>query len=367
LDQTRENRQLPRITCRKCSKEFSTQWAEKPDDKALPRGAVVSERFEIARNFTTKLWNAARFTLLNLHDYSAAPLQNSDLLLEDRWLLSRLETVTKLVTESLAAYHFADAARAVYDFAWDEFCSFYLEMVRSRLQNPEQRATAQRILAYALDKLLRLLHPIMPFITEEIWQMLNRAAPVRGLSEPEPSTDSIMIAPWPEADESRRDLGIESQFASFQKILTAVRDLRARQNIPSKAPLEFYVQCSDSVASMVQPLAGNFRGMANATPVAWGSQITPPATHAKIGLDDMELFVDLKEFIDVDAEIARNHQEQEKLLNLIKGKEAKLSNASFVQRAPADVVAKERETLAQYQDRLSSIRATIADLQRVQK
>ncbi len=135
IEQTRENRVLPRIKCRHCGKPFSTQWAEKPEDKALPRGAVVNDRFELARNFCNKLWNASRFTLMNLEGYTPGIVHDEELRLEDKWILSRLATVTKQVTDALAEYRYADAARALYDFAWDEFCSFYVEMVKGRLQD----------------------------------------------------------------------------------------------------------------------------------------------------------------------------------------------------------------------------------------
>ncbi|MCA9808694.1 MAG: class I tRNA ligase family protein, partial [Cyanobacteria bacterium HKST-UBA06] len=149
IKQTKKNRVQPRVQCDKCHQEFSTQWAEKLEDKALPRGAVTSERFELGRNFANKLWNASRFALTNLVGYEPAvgglseaeaaqrgigvgDPSHSDLKIEDRWLLSRLATVTDQVTADLEAYKFADAARTLYDFAWNEFCSFYLEMTKAR-------------------------------------------------------------------------------------------------------------------------------------------------------------------------------------------------------------------------------------------
>ncbi|MEX0610494.1 MAG: class I tRNA ligase family protein, partial [Pirellulales bacterium] len=234
--QTKKNRQLARIECEKCGKPFSTQWAEKPDDKALARGAVVSERFELGRNFANKLWNAARFALMNLEGYTPGAVADKDLLLEDRWLLSRLATVTQQVTDSLERYRYADAARTLYDFAWNEFCSFYVEMTKARFAVPEQRQTAQQVLAHALDVLMRLLHPMMPFLTEEVWQLLAQVAPERGLAGPGSGTtrlaaavESVCIAAWPEADVGRQDVTIEEQFADFQAVLGAVREIRQRQ------------------------------------------------------------------------------------------------------------------------------------------
>ncbi len=177
IEQTHKNRTQPRVECPHCRKPFSTQWATKSEDTALLRGAVVSERFELARNFCNKLWNASRFALMNLEGYTAGPVPRDKLSVEDQWILSRLSTVTMHYTASLEEFKYADAARLLYDFVWDEFCSFYLEMSKSRLQDPATRAVAQRILAHTLDTIMRLLHPMAPFITEDVWQRLNAVAP----------------------------------------------------------------------------------------------------------------------------------------------------------------------------------------------
>ncbi len=362
MDQTKENRQKPRVTCAKCGQPFSTQWAEKVDDKALPRGAVVSEQFELGRNFCNKLWNAARFALLNFGDFEPALVSDDELTVEDRWILSRLATVTEQVTDALARYRYADAARALYDFAWDEFCSYYVEMVKSRLQDDVQRPVAARVLAHSMDNLLRLLHPMTPFITEEIWRLLNKAAPRRGLEELVEPVESLIVAPWPEADLQRRDEEIEARFARFQTTLTAVREIRARQNIPPRKPIEFAIRCDERDAALLRPMAGYFASMAQANSLALGPGVTPPPTHAKANLPGMEIYVNMEGFIDVAAEKQKLEKEQEKIEKLIAGKEKKLSNQQFVDKAPIDVVQKEREGLAELKQQLDSIRATLATL-----
>ena len=158
---------------------------------------MVSERFELGRNFCNKLWNAARFSLINLEGYSPGALAMKDLMLDDRWLLSRLATVAEHVTVLLESFRYAEAARILYDFTWDDFCSFYVETIKARIEVPTQKMTAQRVLAYALDVILRLLHPIIPFLTEEVWQLLGQVAPVRGISNPITVANSICIASWP--------------------------------------------------------------------------------------------------------------------------------------------------------------------------
>jgi len=357
IEQTRKNRILPRIACPQCGKAFSTQWAEKPEDKALPKGAVVSDRFEDARNFCNKLWNASRFALLNLEGYTAAPVSADELLVEDRWILSRLSTVTRQVSEALDQFRFAAAARALYTFAWDEFCSFYVEMVKSRLQDAKGRPLAQRVLAHALDVLLRLLHPMTPFVTEEVWQLLGELAPQRGLFHPAPAAPSIMIAPWPVADAAWEDPRIEAQFGRFQEWLCGVRDIRARQNVPPKTVVEFSGRCDEETAALVSPMEPYFLSMAGARAVAWGPQVQPPSLSANTAVVGGEVFVNLAGLIDEEAERAKKQQEVAKLDGLIAAKRQKLANENFVGRAPEAVVQKERESLAELEARRASAQA----------
>ena len=362
IEQTKENRIKPRITCPACGKDFATQWASKPEDKALPRGPVVSERFELARNFCNKLWNASRFVLMNLEGYTAGPLAEADLLLEDRWVLSRLATVSGAVTAALAEYRFADAARTLYDFAWDEFCSFYVEMLKGRLQDAQARTTAQRLLAHTLDVLLRLLHPMIPFVTEEVWQLLAQAAPQRGFPTPKPAAESIMIAPWPQSQTELIDPEVEARFWRFQELLRAVRDIRMRQNIQPRQQIEFMVRCDQQTADLLRPMAPYFAAMAGATAVAWGPQVQPPALAADAVVSGMEVFVDLAGLIDVAAEIRRKQKELQRLESLIAAKQKKLADASFVQKAPPAVVEKERSSLSELQTQQAAVAETLVRL-----
>lgn len=359
IDQTKGNRELPRIKCKKCNGEFSTQWARTEADKALPRGAVVSERFEVGRNFCTKLWNASRFALLNLNGYTPQAVRDEELMIEDRWILSRLATVTEVVTHSLETYAFADGVKVLYEFAWSEFCGFYLEMVKSRLQDPTSRPVAQRILAHTLDALLRLLHPILSFITEEVWQLLGQVAPERGLAKPETAARSVMIAPWPQVVAAHQDAKIEEQFATFQAVLGAVREIRSRQSIPSKSEMEFRLRCEVGTAELLKSMFPYFGSMALATCTQSGPNVVPTTTNATITLPGIDVYVDLTGFIDVEAEIARNEALASRLLDQIKRKEAKLASPDFVDRAPADIVQRERSSLKELQDNLVSVQSTL--------
>jgi valyl-tRNA synthetase len=318
----------------------------------------------LARNFCNKLWNASRFALMNLDGFDPGQVADDELQVEDSWVLSRLNTVTQAVTDALAEYRYADAARVLYDFAWDEFCSFYVEMVKGRLQDETNRVVAQRVLAHTLDTLLRLLHPMIPFLTEDVWQRLGEVAPERGIDEVLPTAESVMLAPWPECDPMRQDAEIEAQFARFQDVLRAVRDIRARQGVAPKTTLAFSVRCDPSVADLLAPMEPYFAPLANARPAGFGPDVTAPALSAHVTLSGMDVYVDLTELIDVPAEIARKQQEIDKLTGFIAAKEKKLTNASFVERAPADVVQKERDSLKDLQDQLAAAREVLERLEK---
>ncbi|MGI6401129.1 MAG: valine--tRNA ligase [Thermoguttaceae bacterium] len=343
IEQTKKNRTQHVIRCPKCKNSFSTQWADKPEEQELPLGPVVGERFEVARNFCNKLWNAARFVMINLENYKPREIDKNELLVEDRWILSRLATVTKRVTTSLENFKFSEATRALHDFAWDEFCSFYVEISKSRLHDHERRDLVQNILLGVLDSLLRLLHPITPFVTEEVWRRLADFAPVRGL-KPAQATESISIASWPVSDESAIDETIEAQFAEFQEALRCVRDARARQNMPPRTEVAFTIRCSDEIAELIKPMREYFSSMASSTLTKIGPDVEPPLLSSNATTSTMEIFVDVAEFIDVPAESKRMEKEIAKLDGFIKSKELKLSG-DFVKKAPAFVVEKERASL----------------------
>jgi valyl-tRNA synthetase len=299
---------------------------------------------------------------MNLDGYAAAPVKDSDLLLEDRWLLSRLATVTGEVTEALQQYRFADAARALYGFAWDEFCSFYVEMVKARFAVPEQRATAQRVLAHTLDSLLRLLHPMTPFLSEEVWQLLNSIAPNRGLPNSAIKEESICIAAWPTVDEKLIDKTIEAQFAKFQTVMGAVRNIRMEKNIAPREPIQFSVRCDDATVKLLKPMEPYFSSMAGATATAWGPTVSPPERSASKPLEGMEVHVDISAFFDAGAERTRLEKERDQLAKFVDSLNAKLSNENFVSRAPANVVEEQRNKLSEVREQLQSVEMALAKL-----
>ena len=352
----------PRVKCPKCKKEsqYSSPRYEPDAGEAVAR--VVSERFEYGRNFCNKLWNASRFAILNLEGYTPGPLTEADLLLEDRWILSRLATTASALTGLLSDYHFDAATRAVRDFTWNEFCDWYLEMLKPRLRDEQLKPAAQRMLVGVLDVLLRLLSPFTPFICEELWQRLGEIAPERGLLTPQPAAESAMIASWPQVPSDWRDGSLESRFERLQETIVAVRNVRAIYGIASSVELGLHVRCEPEVATQFQGIAAQFENLAKTFLKSAGAEVTRPAGAATFSLSDADAYIPLEGIIDRDAELARQKKEAEKLRGFIAGHEKKLANKSFVDKAPREVVDQVRETLAGLAKQLENVEKIVNEL-----
>jgi valyl-tRNA synthetase len=300
--------------------------------------------------------------MMHLDEYSAGPLDPSAFAIEDRWILSRLSTVINHVTNSLEHYHYAEAARELYAFAWEDFCSSYLEILKERFADPDQRLQAQRMLAHTLDQLLRLLHPIMPFITEEIWQKLADFAPSRGCPIPHEAASCLIVEEWPLARKDDQDPAIEDQFALFQAALAAVRKIRSDQNLPPKKEIHFAIRGSADIAASLQPLLRYFPSMAKAECTGISESVESPTMNATVTLPAMEIVVNLEGLIDKEAECKRLAREREKLVKTIAGKQNKLANEKFVSNAPADIVQRERDSLDKMADQLKSVEESMSAL-----
>jgi len=389
-----KNGKKPRIKCPKCKKDSQYASANFDPDPNEPVAKTVSERFEYGRNFCNKLWNACRFALMNLEGYTPGPVAAADLAIEDRWILSRLATVTDEVTRHLDRYQFDAATRSLREFVWNEFCDWYLELIKPRLRagggagaaGPEgatpglQRAIAQPVLVSVVDTILRLLHPFTPFITEELWQRLSEIAPERlsfappakggaqdsdsqlSTLNPQPAAPACIIAPWPAGLTHWRQPALETRFQRLQDTIVAVRNVRGVYNISPAATLDVYIKCAPEVAADLQQVAYQFEGLAKNRLVAAGPDVTRPSASASFSLPDADGYVPLEGLIDRDAELARQQKEAEKLRGFIAGHEKKLENQSFIDRAPPEVVQEVRDTLANLHKQLASVEDVIAQL-----
>ena len=307
------------------------------------------EKCEAMRNFANKIWNASRYVLMNLTVEETGLPDAADLEIEDKWVLTKLNTLIKEVTENMDAYELGVASAKVYDFIWDTYCDWYIELTKARLygENEKSKLAAQKVLVYVLDQFLRLLHPFMPFITEEIWQ----AIPHEG--------KFLMLADWPKYDES---LNFGAEAAHMESVMNAIRSIRNRRaemNVPPSKKSTLYV-VSDK-GEIFRQGEGFICRLAYADKVIICE--TDPEGHENmvcVVTNDAKLYIPLEELIDFEKEMARLEKEKANCLKQIAMFEGKLSNEAFVSRAPEKVVSEQRE-------KLEKNRALLAQLEESEK
>ena len=310
----------------------------------------ASASAEAGRNFGNKLWNATRFVLMNIDGYERGPCERSEW--ADRWIWSRLQGAVREMTEALQSHRFSDLTRAIYDFVWRDFCDWYLELAKVRLQggDPQARRTAQEHLVRVLETALRLLHPIMPFITETLWQALPHGA----------AANSIMVAAWPECDAGLIDLEAEARMQYLQEAVTGVRIIRGEMNVPPGRKVEVLISAaSDEVEQTLRQAAPYIALLSRAASVQVGQGLVRPPASGSALTAAAEIFVPLEGLIDLAAERQRLKREIHKMDGLLKGLDAKLANERFLTKAPPEIVAQERQRQAEYRATQEKLNASL--------
>jgi valyl-tRNA synthetase len=351
-----------KVTCPKCKKPFRPGGPWPAEDPEFPTAKQASDRFELGRNFANKLWNAARFLMLNLDGYRPGALLLEDLTTEDRWIISRLAATTAGVTEHLDAYHFSDAARAIYDFTWSEFCDWYLEMSKGRLRQPEARLVAQRVLAGVLDAICRLAQPIMPFVAETIWQALNERAPERGLPKPNKAAESVVIAPWPQYSPMWQDPRIETRIGRMQELIRSVREVRNRYMVEPKTALDVFVRCDAAIAAELRSLEPFIMQLAGVRRLQAGPDIKKPSQSAGHVAADFQAYISLVGLIDVPKEIDRLDKQLTEKRKHLDNTQKKLANKDFTDKAPANIVEQHRELVKDLAAQIHALETNLQDL-----
>jgi len=331
----------------------------------LPDGREVntSPKFDVGRNFANKLWNAARFVLMNLGE-EVSCADREGMAFEDEWILARRNAAVRAVTDALRSYRFNDAAQIAYEFTWHEFCDWYLEIVKPRLSAAETAGQASAVLAFVLDSILRLLHPLMPFITEEVWTHLGRAAQRRGIGEGRAAADSVIVAIWPTVVDGLDEARLSADMTHCQSVVRAVRNIRSKMNISARTPLRSLVASQDQ--GVRQSLLGNLAFVKDLTGsvevVVTDSMAKPPHSASEVIAGHTQVFVPLEGLIDLDVERARLEKQLEGVRGKLAGAEQKLSNQSFIAKAPAAVVERERAKAADLRRQLDAIESNLSDL-----
>ena len=303
---------------------------------------LAEERIAGYRNFCNKVWNAARFTLMNLEgfDPDTVRLENLELSEGDKWILHRLNETARIVDETLIGYRYNESAMALYQFTWSEFCDWYLELSKKDLYHgtPERKLTARYVLWHTLEQLLRLLHPFMPFITEEIWQVLPGTK----------ATPSIMQAPYPAPCAERSFPEAAAHMERVMAVINGIRNIRGEMEVPPSREIAVILSCgSDESLGIMRHNEGAIISLARISDLAIGRDIEKPDDASIQVAGDVQIFVPLRGLVNVEEEGKRLIKEIAKIAKEIEMFSKKLENPSFVDRAPAEVVAKEREKLAE--------------------
>ena len=312
------------------------------------------ERVEQSRNFANNIWNASRFALMNLEGFNFEDIDISgDLQTSDRWILHRLNETSRDITRLIDAYDFGETGRVLYNFIWDDLCDWYIEFAKLSLYGEDEVAkkSTKSVLAYVLDRTLRLIHPFMPFITEEIWQHL----PHEG--------DTITLASWPEYNTSFEHPEAVNEMNTLMGIIRTVRNIRAEVNVPMSKKVELIIKASDvDVLGIVSRNEKYVKRFCNTSSFEVGVDIQAPDKSMTAVVTGAELYLPLAGLIDITQEIERLEKEVQTLNAEVERVEKKLSNQGFVAKAPAKVIEEETAKMTDYSNKRSKVLARIEEL-----
>ena len=301
------------------------------------------DKVKAARNFANKLWNASRFIMMNLpEDFEIKGLPEN-LTLEDKWIVSKFNTLTKEVNENLEKFELGVAASKIYDFIWDIYCDWYIELTKPRIaEGGETKETAQAVLVWVMQGMLKLLHPFMPFITEEIWQAL----PHEG--------ESIMISSFPVYNSDFCDKEADEKMEVIMNAIKGVRNIRNKMNVPPSKKAKLIIVTDNS--PIFEDGIAFFEKLASAQEVViTADKSCVPENAVSVVVDKAEIYIPFDELVDREKEIERLKKEQSRLESEIKRVEGKLNNKGFIDKAPANVVEEEKQKGIKYSEMLSKV------------
>ncbi|MCK5022385.1 MAG: class I tRNA ligase family protein, partial [Candidatus Pacebacteria bacterium] len=298
---------------------------------------LSEERIKGFRNFTNKIWNVSRFSIMNLTDFDIDKIEKEKLkmTLVDKWIISKLNETIKKSTEYLNEYKYGEAAKIIYEFTWNEFCDWYIEFSKPKLyqeKNTIERQTSQYILWFVLENTLRLLHPFMPFITEEIWQKL----PHKG--------ESIMVSPWPKYKKEYENKDAENKIDRIMSIIKTIRNIKSDMSIPYSKKIDLYLNINEKdKLKLIEENIYYIETMIKTKSLEIGTGIKKPEYSATGVLEGMEIFIPLKDIINISEEIARLKKKLDKINNELNIIFKKINNKDFLSRAPEAIIKKERD------------------------
>jgi valyl-tRNA synthetase len=311
--------------------------------------------FEMGRNFSNKIWNAYRFLSNHLDSFETDfDKYNKHFELADRWILSSLQKTIEQVNTNLEKFRTNEALNVVYQFFWHDYCDWYLELIKKRLyqtENVDARKTALNIAGHIMKETMNLLHPFIPFLTEEIWQSFKAD-----------TEQSIVISPWPQQRSDFIDLQAEKEMKIIQDTISSIRNIRAEMEVPPARTASLYLRAKDSLFELFKGHQLYFESLAKVEKIKKYTEDLQRAVMATAVVNDVEIFLPLAELIDIEKEKIRLDTEIKRLENLDKTFSAKLANENFINKAPQKVVQAEREKLIKIQESLQKIKASYDNL-----
>jgi len=323
-----------------------------------PQGSDVlfsKDRLEIGRNFMNKLWNACRFVQMNIPKNwdEEVNLDEQDLNLPEQWILSRLSKTIDDYNRQLDRFYFNEAAKVLYDFTWNDFCDWYVEIAKTQFYGDDESKAdiARTISLKCIRVVLAMLHPYSPFITEELWSKFKKS-----------EASDLIITPWPEK-ETNQNKDVEKEMALLQEVVTAIRSIRSRMNVPPSKYSDLVVRCDDAQASFLEIHGDLLKSLARIGEMTLGASIEKPGQSATVVVGGMEIYILLGGLVDLDQEKERMGKRINEINRLITGINGKLSNDNFVKRAPEQVVVKERSNLKKLTEEFDKVTANLEMLQ----
>lgn len=303
------------------------------------------EKVEASRNFANKLWNASRFVLMGLDDKDYTLTGDETLELSDQWILSKLNKTIKDVTTNLDKYELGIAANNIYEFVWDEYCDWYIELSKKRLysDNEEEKMVAQKVLIKVLKAIVKLLHPFMPFITEEIWSHLPN------------TTTHLITADWPVVDDKYHDEAAEKSMAIIMEAIKNVRNVRSEMDVKPSRKAKIIVTANPDISKMFMDNSNYFVALASASELEVDDKKNVPEDAVAVVTEGAELFLPLSDLVDFSKEIERLEKEQKKLEGEVERVVRKLANEGFVKKAPEKLINAEKEKQQKYQEMLDNV------------
>ena len=340
-------------------KEFGTDATRFGTMLMAPQGLDVlfsNDRLEIGRNFMNKLWNASRFVQMNLDGKDTVKINLEDLNLDspEKWIISRLNQTALKVNEELERFRFNEAAKAIYEFTWSDFCDWYIEIAKTRFYGVDKQKAkeSQVVCIFVIKGILTLLHPYAPFITEEIWSYFKND-----------SDKDLIVSPWLKGDKSHQNLSDDDSVDLLKQIVTAIRTIRSSMNVPQDKKANVLIRGVGDYRSKIESFENIIITLGRIENLTLADEIEKPSQSATAVVRKMELFVPLKGLIDLDQEIERLSKRMNELSGHLKNTEKKLANKNFVDRAPENVVKHENQKLKDMTTEFNLVKANLDMLQ----